>query len=70
LINRAHRHGLPTIVTRGGKEIAAVVPIEVLRQFEQWEHEWLNRIVDERMASAEPGLPLAEVLAETAARSE
>ena len=43
------------------------MPIALLPQFQQWEEEWVNRVVDERMAGAEPGIPLAEVLADTAA---
>ena len=70
LIDRADREDTPTIITRRGKEVAAVVSIDLLRQFQEWEEEWVNRVVDERMVSAEPGIPLAEVLAETAARSQ
>lgn len=47
-----------------------MVSIEVLRQFQQWEEDYINRIIDERMASDAPGIPLEEVMAETLERNE
>lgn len=70
VVERAEREDSPTVITRRGKEVAAVVSIEALRQFQQWQEQELNRLVDERMASNEPGVPLEDVLAETRARSE
>lgn len=70
LVDRASREDQPTIITRRGKEVAAVVSIEVLRQFQQWEEDYINRIIDERMASDAPGIPLEEVMAETLERNE
>ena len=68
IVDRADRGDEPTIITRRGREVAAVVPIELLHQFRRWEDEWANQLIDERMANRTPGVPLAEVLLETRAR--
>jgi prevent-host-death family protein len=60
----------PTVVTRRGREVAAVVPVGMLRQFRAWEEAYLNALIDERMANDAPGVPLAEVLRQTLARDE
>ncbi|MBB4931760.1 prevent-host-death family protein [Lipingzhangella halophila] len=70
VVDRAEREDVPTVVTRRGKEVAAVVSIDTLRQFQHWEEEELNRIVDERMADDDPGAPLDEVVAETLERPQ
>ncbi|MEU4731060.1 type II toxin-antitoxin system RelE/ParE family toxin [Streptomyces sp. NPDC023588] len=38
-------------MTRRGKQVAAVVSIEVLRKYLEWEEREINRIIDERMAN-------------------
>ncbi len=70
VVERAERDDQPTIITRRGKAVAAVVSIDVLRKFQQWEERELNRIVDERMAQRSAGIPLEDVIQETLARSE
>jgi prevent-host-death family protein len=70
LVDRADRDDEPTIITRRGKEVAAIVSMDMLRWLKQAEENWVVRIVDERLASTEPGVPLADVLAETAARTD
>lgn len=70
VVDRADREDLPTVITRRGKEVAAVVSIDTLRKYQAWEEQEINRLVDERMASPEPGIPLEEVLKETIERSE
>jgi len=47
-----------------------VVPIDVLRQHQEWEKREINRMVDERMASLEPGVPLEDVARENLERGE
>lgn len=59
----------PTIVTRNGREVAAVVSIELLRRYEDLESDEINRIINERMANPAPGIPLEDVMRETLARS-
>lgn len=70
VVERAEREDAPTVITRRGKEVAAVVSIDTLRQFQHWEEEELNRIVDERMADDKPGVPLEEVVTETLERPQ
>jgi prevent-host-death family protein len=70
VVERADRDDQPTVITRRGKEVAAVVSIEVLRKYQQWEEREINRIIDERMADRSPGVPIEEVMRETLARSE
>ncbi|QKW52103.1 type II toxin-antitoxin system Phd/YefM family antitoxin [Streptomyces buecherae] len=70
VVERADRDGVPTVITRRGKQVAAVVSIEVLRRYQEWEERELNQIIDERMASPAPGVPLGEVVRETLARGE
>lgn len=59
----------PTIITRRGREVAAVVSIDVLRRYEELDEQETLRIITERMASNEPGIPLEEVMRETLART-
>ncbi|MFE4455101.1 type II toxin-antitoxin system Phd/YefM family antitoxin [Streptomyces sp. NPDC056796] len=70
VVERADRDDVPTVITRRGKEVAAVVSIAVLRRYQEWEEREINRIIDERMANAAPGLPIEDVMRETLARSE
>ena len=70
VVERADRDDMPTVITRRGKEIAAVVSIDVLRKYQEWEAREINRIIDERMASPEPGVPLEDVMRETLERGE
>lgn len=67
VIDRAE-HDEPTVITRRGREVAAVVPIELLREYRQWEERELLRLIEERRG--EPTYSLEEVLAETLARPE
>jgi prevent-host-death family protein len=57
-------HDELTIITRRGREVAAVVPIEMVREYRQWEEERVLRIVDERRTAAAPGIPMEQVMAE------
>ncbi len=70
VVERADREDQPTVITRRGKQVAAVVSIDLLRKYQQWEEAEINRIVDERMASREPGIPLEDVMKGTLARGE
>jgi len=63
-------HDELTIITRHGREVAAVVPIEMVREYRAWEEERVLRIIDERRAAAQPGIPMEDVMAETLARPE
>lgn len=63
VVDRAARHEL-TIITRRGREIAAVVPIEMVREYREWEEEHVLGIINERRAAALPGVPMEQVMAE------
>ncbi|MFE6749457.1 type II toxin-antitoxin system Phd/YefM family antitoxin [Kitasatospora purpeofusca] len=67
VVDRAERDE-PTVITRRGREVAAVVPIELLREYRQWEERELVRLIEERRE--EPTYSLDEVMAETLARPE
>ncbi|WP_324616726.1 type II toxin-antitoxin system prevent-host-death family antitoxin [Streptomyces sp. XY332] len=69
-LDRADRDDVPTVITRRGKEVAAVVSIEVLRKYQEWEEREINRIIDERTANPAPGIPIEDVMGETLARGE
>ncbi|WP_106982238.1 type II toxin-antitoxin system prevent-host-death family antitoxin [Streptomyces rimosus] len=58
------------MITRRGKQVAAVVSIETLRKYQEWEEREINRIIDERMGNPAPGVPIEDVMRETLARSE
>ena len=60
----------PTVITRNGKRVAAVVSVDVLQRYEELEEEYLTRIIDERMANPAPGIPIEDVMRETMARDE
>ncbi len=71
VIDRADRDDTVTVVTRRGREVAAVVPIQMVREHQQWEEEHFLALIDERMAASDgTGTSLAEVMAETLARKE
>ena len=70
VVERADRDDQPTVITRRGKEVAAVVSIDVLRKYQQWEEREINRIIDERMANRSAGVPIEDVMKETLARSD
>ncbi len=63
VLDRAARDE-PTVVTRNGREVAAIVPIELLRQYRLWEDQHYARIARERMASPAPGIPMEDLMAE------
>jgi prevent-host-death family protein len=61
----------PTIITRHGRAIAAVVPINDWWRYQELEENELRRVVAERRAEADhPGYSLEQVLQETLARDE
>ena len=60
----------PTIITRNGKRVAAVVSVDLLQRYEELEEEQLTRIIKERMANPAPGIPIEDVMRETLARDE
>ncbi|MFD3513621.1 type II toxin-antitoxin system Phd/YefM family antitoxin [Streptomyces sp. NPDC058657] len=70
VVERADRDDVPTVITRRGREVAAVVSIEVLRKYQEWEEREINRIIDERMANPEAGVAMEDIMRETLARSE
>ena len=71
VVDRAAHDDVPTVITRRGREVAAVVPIETLREWQRWEEQQVTALIDERMrASDGTGATLAEVMAETLARPE
>ncbi len=70
VVERADRDDVPTVITRRGKQVAAVVSIETLRRYQEWEEREINRIIDERMANRAAGIPIEDVMTETLARSE
>ena len=70
VVERADRDDQATVITRRGKPVAAVVSIEVLRKYQEWEERELNRIIDERIADRSARVPLEDVIAETLARTE
>ncbi|MBC3985103.1 type II toxin-antitoxin system Phd/YefM family antitoxin [Streptomyces sp. AC536] len=70
VVERADRDGVPTVITRRGRQVAAVVSIEVLRGYQEWEERQLNQIIGERVDNPAPGVPLGEVVRETLARGE
>jgi prevent-host-death family protein len=70
VVERADRDEQPTVVTRRGRPVAAVVPIEMLERYLGWEERELNRIIDERMAERSAAVPLEDVIAETLARGD
>lgn len=70
VVERADREDTPTVITRRGKQVAAVVSTEVLRRYQEREERETNRIVDERMANPAAGIPIEDVMRETLERGE
>lgn len=70
IVDRAEREDIPTVITRRGQEVAAVVSIETLRLFQRWEEQELNRVIDERTKGDGYGVPIEEIIAETMTRPE
>lgn len=64
VVERADREDSPTVITRRGREVAAVVPIDLLRRYQQFEEQEIMRIVRERMSNPAQGIPMEEVMAE------
>lgn len=62
------RDGARTFVTRNGRRIAAIVPVDEGEAMERAEDEWLSKLVDqardEQAKSGEPNIPLEAFLAE------
>ncbi|MFB9349996.1 type II toxin-antitoxin system Phd/YefM family antitoxin [Streptomyces heliomycini] len=70
VVERADRDDTPTVITRRGGQVAAVVSTEVLRRYQEWEEREINRIIDERMAYPAAGIPIEDVMRETLERGE
>lgn len=69
----AARSGEPTIVTQRGRRVAAIVPIDLLDEYDRLVEAADTAVIRDRLARLEAGEPtfsLAEVLAETLARTE
>ncbi len=69
----AARAGEPTFVTQRGRRVAAIVPIDLLDEYDRLVEAADTAVIRERLARLEAGEPtfsLAEVLAETLARTE
>jgi prevent-host-death family protein len=62
------QHEDPVVLTKHGKPVAAIVPIDLLEAFERFEEERIARLIDERRNS--PTVSYDEVLDETLARPE
>ena len=61
----------PTVITRRGVPVAAVVSIEVLRSHLELEERELHLIIDERASErSEAAVPLEDVLRETLSRDK
>lgn len=69
VVDRA-AHDELTIITRRGREVAAVVPIGMVREYRAWEEERVLRVIAERRVAARAGVPMEDVMAETLDRSE
>jgi prevent-host-death family protein len=59
-----------TIVTRRGREVAAVVPIAALAALREYEESQVAALIDASLADTSPSVPMADVIAETLARTE
>jgi len=71
IVDRAEHDGQPTVITRNGREVAAVIPFEQLAEYRILEEREVVRILAERRA-ADNGTryTLDDVMAETLARPE
>lgn len=71
IVDRAEHDGAPTVITRHGREVAAIVPIEVLREYRILEEREVLRHINERRATDDgTRYSLEEIMAETLARPE
>lgn len=70
IVDRADREDQPTVITRRGKQVAAIVPIDLLRKFQQYEEQAIIGMVQERMKNTAAGIPMEEVMAELLAGAE
>ncbi len=71
IIDRAERDGEPTIITRRDREVAAVVPMDLLREYRLLEEREVVRLIAERRATDDgTRYSLEDVMAETLAREE
>ena len=67
------REGEPTVITNRGRRVAAVVPVEMLEEYERLAEAADLAIIRERLARVEAGEPtvsLSEVMAETLERAD
>lgn len=67
----AARRGEATLITSRGRPVAALVPAELLDEYERLAEAEDLRLIDERIARYEAGgttTPLSDVFAETLAR--
>lgn len=60
------RDGQVTIITRNGRQAAAVVPMTLLQEYRRWEEQHLLGLISDR--ADEDSYLLSDVLAETLAR--
>jgi prevent-host-death family protein len=71
IIDRAERDGEATVITRRDREVAAVVPISLLREYRILEEREVLRILAERRANDDgTRYTLDEIVTETLARPE
>jgi prevent-host-death family protein len=71
IVDRAEHEGNPTVISRHGRQVAAVVPIEFLREYRILEEREVLRIINERRADDDgTRYTLEEIMAETLARPE
>jgi len=65
VVNAAAYAGQVTYLTRHGRRLAAIVPVEDAEAAERWEDQQLGRMADEALAemarTGEKPIPLAEV---------
>ena len=68
VVNQAAYSGQVTYLTRRGRRLAAVVPVEAAEAAEKWEDEQLGKMADEALAemarTGDRPIPLDEVRAE------
>ena len=68
VVNEAAYTGRVTYLTRRGRRLAAIVPVETAEAAERWEDEQLGRMADESLVdmtrTGERPVPLDEVRAE------
>lgn len=67
------RHGEATIITSRGRRVAAVVPVDMLDEYERLAEAADLAVIRERMSrvdGGEPTVPMEDVIAETLARDE